>query len=215
MIWEVDGQKIKIIVKATEGIEIHRWDSDHKEILVSGNISKDELKWSIKNLLATGALVQGDFTVEPIGVFGRKWPVRRLLHPQQPFFYENIIHCYVKGDKISAKDQKEIEKQLLLQEISREVAKWEEYFRIMIPKISLRKNTKKPFSITSNKDGILFDSTLCHQSIPLLHFCVFNAIAEYISLSKDRYHEILEKKYPTHSSLTRIINYEYNESNYN
>ncbi len=146
---------------------------------------------------------------ERLEVFDRHWPIKLFINKKASYIEDGIIHCYVKGSRISPAERIRIKEELLQQFVLRHVGQWEERLDLLIPYITFRRNRKKPYIVQRSKERICFDKELYTLSSEAVAYCVFNAVANYGVLGESIRRKLIEKHFSIWKTLEKITLYAY------
>jgi hypothetical protein len=209
MIWVVDGHEVDVLVSAKQEVEVLRWNEHKKIIQVPVNMPNAEAMWTIRNLLKTRLSNTLLCAEERLEVFDRHWPIKLLAKKRASYMEDSIVHCYIKGRRISSQEKIKIKEELLEQFVLRHVGQWEETLDLLISHITFRKNKNKPYIVQRQKKSICFDKALSNLSLEAIAYCLFKAVADYGALEENLRRRFIEKRFPTWKTLEKIIIYAY------
>lgn len=209
MIWVIDGHEIDVLVCAKGDVEVLQWNEHKRKIQVPVGMRNSEAIWAIRNLLQTRLSNTLLCIEERLEVFDKHWPVKLSANKKASYMEDGIIHCYMKGNRISPAEKIKIKEELLQQFVLRHVGQWEEILDLLIPHVTFRKNKNKSYIVQRQKESICFDKELYNQSLEAIAYCVLNAVADYGVLEESSRRRVIEQYFPTWKILEKIILYAY------
>lgn len=110
---------------------------------------------------------------------------------------------------MSLAEKTKIREELLQRLVLHHIGQWEEILGVMISHIAFRKNKNRPYVIQRRKERICFDKELSSLSLEAIAYCSFKAVADYGGIEKSIKRGLLEKHFPTWSTIEKIIIYAY------
>lgn len=210
MTWDIDGVEVEIQISTENYPIVKKWDEKRKIICLPSQLTKQEAIWTIRNLL-NGE--QSDYIVDYENslweVFDKKWPVKISKTKTYPFIKDGLIHCYAKFKVVSANQKDEVICALLRQFILDEISRWEDYFSVFLPDISMRKLKRSFYSYSKQNNVITFDKTLYRFSYTLISYAVFKAVSSFLRLAEETEEKLLNKFFPQGRQQQKILDYEY------
>ncbi len=209
MIWVVDGHEIHVFVSAKREVEVLRWNEHKKIIQVPVSMPNTEAVWTIRNLLQTKRSDTLLCIEERLEVFDRHWPIKLFTEKKKSYINGDIVHCYIKGRRMSLAEKTKIKEELLQQLVLHHVGQWEERLDLLISHITFRKNKNRPYVVQRQKESICFDKELSNLSLEAITYCLFKAVADYGVLEERVKRRLIEKHFPTWKTLEKTIIYAY------
>ena len=209
MIWEIDGTEVSVLPTETDGVVIVRWEADRKIIRIPAKISRDEATWIIRDLLHMAPQERNAPAESYLDLFGTKYAIRQQDNIMRPFIKDCVIYCNT-GIKIwSVRVVQQVKNELLLQLVVREVGDWEDRLGVLVPKVALRANKKRPFKVCPEKRCIYFDRGLVRFSQYQIAYLVACAMLDFTSDGNQKIVSWLAKNYPDSKIINKIVAYEY------
>lgn len=214
MIWHVDGHDVEVFVSGVSEVEIHLWTKDEKVISVPCTLSKDEVRWTIRNIHKDRyVLAHHSKKYDELVVFGKRWSVELKKGTGRAYLSGGIIYCYTNRKSISCNLTMQIKKQLLEQFILSFIGIWEDRFEKLVPQIMFRRDARNPFVIGYDHHRITFDKGLDRFPLIYVEYCVFDALSSFFGVDKQERELYLVKYFSSVKTIQKTLKYEYRSTN--